>query len=221
MAKKLTLTNLQKTILAELAKSPLKDDFYWTGGTALAYFHLKHRLSYDIDLFSSRPINYQSVKKLVDAIARQTKLEKIDSRKIYDRWEFYLSNNQETRLDFAHFNYSNLKPLKIWQGVKVNSLEDMAADKTLALVDRHDPKDAFDIYYLMTAKGYSSDKLLKLVKQKFDSSFPASLFWSQCLLGAQELKTLSPFMLDNPSQQIKKIVDFFEKQSAQETKAEL
>ena len=35
----------------------IRDNFYFTGGTPLAAFYLKHRLSEDIDLFSEEEVD--------------------------------------------------------------------------------------------------------------------------------------------------------------------
>ena len=43
----MALSSTQKIILDELAKSPLKERFYWSGGTLLAEKYLYHRHSYD------------------------------------------------------------------------------------------------------------------------------------------------------------------------------
>lgn len=49
------LTPNQKNILFLLAKEPvIADNFYLTGGTALAEFYLGHRLSEDLVFFQSR-----------------------------------------------------------------------------------------------------------------------------------------------------------------------
>ncbi|TSC92282.1 MAG: hypothetical protein CEN89_771 [Candidatus Berkelbacteria bacterium Licking1014_7] len=216
------LNKFQKTILKELANSPLKDNFYWTGGTALAFFYLKHRLSYDIDLFSNKQFEYTVVKKLVDKIAKATKINKIEEKKIHDRWEFLISNDQNIRIDFVFYDHKQINPRKQWQGVWVDSLEDMAANKTLALIDRHDPKDAFDIYYILTKHNYTDKKLLNLVKKKFHSDFPVSLFWSQCLLGSQHFRNLTPLLIGkNKDKIINQINEFFEKESAESVKEQI
>jgi predicted nucleotidyltransferase component of viral defense system len=47
------LTKLQLNFLKAFFKTHLKRDFFLTGGTALAEFYLEHRLSEDIDLFTT------------------------------------------------------------------------------------------------------------------------------------------------------------------------
>lgn len=220
--KKQTLTGLQKIVLTSLAESNLKNDFYWTGGTALAFFYLGHRLSYDIDLFSSAPFKYETIIPLVKIIAQKTKLEKIEEKKVFDRWDFFLKNNDEARLEFVHYDFPALGKKDQWQGVRVDSLTDLVANKTMVLIDRHDPKDAFDIYYILTKLAYSPEKLLDLTGQKFNAHFPLSVFWSNCLIGAQQLKTLQPLIkIGKPEKIILEIIDYFEKKSAESLKMSL
>lgn len=212
--KQFNLTNIQSAILDELAKSELKDILYWTGGTAIAYFYLQHRSSYDIDLFSDIPVEFTKLKNLVNNIAKRIGLTNIEEKKIFDRWEFILSNGQETRVDFVFYEHKNIKPRKNWQGIQVDSFEDMIANKTMALIDRNDPKDAFDIYYILTKCRLTDNKLLALVKNKFEGEFTTSLFWSRCLLGAQNFNNLKPLLLNDSSKIFDRIRDFFEKKSA-------
>ncbi len=48
------LTPLQTAFLVTFATLPDQAQFYLTGGTALAEFYLGHRLSFDLDLFTTR-----------------------------------------------------------------------------------------------------------------------------------------------------------------------
>ena len=47
------LSDFQKAFLRFFASLPDQERFYLTGGTALAEYYLGHRLSYDLDLFTS------------------------------------------------------------------------------------------------------------------------------------------------------------------------
>src|SRR3990170_3327816 len=58
------LSDFQKSFLRLFASLPDHERFYLTGGTALAEYYLGHRLSYDLDLFTSvenliLPASYQ------------------------------------------------------------------------------------------------------------------------------------------------------------------
>jgi hypothetical protein len=47
------LSEFQKAFLQLFSSLPDQERFYLTGGTALAEYYLGHRLSYDLDLFTS------------------------------------------------------------------------------------------------------------------------------------------------------------------------
>jgi len=47
------ITNNQRRILTFFPNLPDSQFFYLTGGTALSEFYIGHRLSYDLDLFTS------------------------------------------------------------------------------------------------------------------------------------------------------------------------
>ena len=53
MVKKTILTKNQQLLLNEIGKNKaISEAFYLGGGTALAEFYLKHRLSEDLDFFT-------------------------------------------------------------------------------------------------------------------------------------------------------------------------
>lgn len=214
------LISNHKIILEHLAKSNLHDKFYWTGGTALTYFYLNHRLSNDIDLFSDQKFGYEEIIPFVKDIAKSLDIKDIDEHRIYDRWDFTLvsKKNEKTRLEFVYYGFPKLEPRKMWTGIMVDSLIDMSANKTMAMIDRTDPKDAFDIFYILKKKYYSPEKLLKLVKQKFSVNFSLSTFWSAALTDVKNLNNLSPLLLGTKIQKQKKIseiINYYEQQSAQ------
>src|SRR3989338_7105778 len=47
------LTRVQRAILQCVSAVPGQEQFYLTGGTALAYFYLQHRQSHDLDFFTT------------------------------------------------------------------------------------------------------------------------------------------------------------------------
>jgi len=52
------LSPQQKAFLREFTKTELTNAFRFTGGTALSAFYLEHRLSEDLDFFSSEKIPF-------------------------------------------------------------------------------------------------------------------------------------------------------------------
>ena len=135
----MALSKIQSAIIKALARSPLKKRFYWTGGTLLAEKYLHHRHSYDVDVFTDIPFRYEEVLSLVREVKKSVNLKRVEEKKVFDRLEFFLHNHQEVRFEFVHYQFPRLKPRKIWRGVLIDSLEDLAANKTMALVERHAP----------------------------------------------------------------------------------
>ncbi len=168
------LTTLQRQVLEFFAGLPDQEYFYLTGGTALAEFHLGHRLSLDLDVFTSEtglvlPFSYQ-----VEAAGRQQGLQVAVIRRLATLVEFVLSKGEETvRLDLALDSPFRFEPpVPSEYGVRVNSLADLQADKTLAYYGRAEPRDAVDLYFLLQQA--SKESLLDLAARK-DSGF--DLYW--------------------------------------------
>lgn len=182
------LTPLQQKVLAAFAKSPLADHFYWTGGTLLAGVYLHHRQSEDLDFFSDTRVQYDDLIPFITSCRAMTGLKTIDERRVHDRWEFWIKNHESVRAEFVWYDFPALKPRKRWQGVLIDSLDDLAANKTMALMERHAPKDVVDIYFLMTKKGYTPKRFLDLAHKKFGLQAPVSLFWSQASLADRDLQ---------------------------------
>lgn len=208
------LTHNQLVLIDILKNSPLCEKFYWTGGTLLAHCFLHHRNSIDMDFFSEEKFNYEELIPFIQKVKEKTNAQKIEEFKIYNRWEFILKNSETTRFEFVYYNHDRkrLKPLEKLYGISVDSLEDMAANKLMAFFDRNEPKDLFDIYFLLKKK-FSLKKLLSLAEEKVSVKFSEFMFWSECTKSLSSLNNLKPLLFEtNPvSQKIifQKITDYF------------
>ena len=213
----MALNSTQIIILTELAKSPLRERFYWTGGTLLAEKYLQHRHSHDVDLFSDQPFRYEEVFPLVQAVKNAGELTKIEEKKVFDRWEFFIHNHREVRCEFVHYDFKPLKPRKKWRGVLVDSLDDLSANKTRAALDRREPKDVVDIYFLMTKKKMSLAKLLRLANKKFGVQTNPSALLGQLVSNCRLLMNMRPLLLGAGQKQddlVEKIQKYFKRLSA-------
>ena len=93
-------------------------------------------------------------------------------------------------------------------------MKDIAANKTMAHMDRDEPKDLFDLYFLIKQKDFTPKKLLSLVKQKFGVEFDESLFWSEAFKTLPLLKSLEPFVVQkNKKKLIREVTTYFKKNS--------
>lgn len=147
---------LQDTILSFL---PTFDDFYLTGGTALARFYLNHRLSEDLDLFikvrKEDELQTNRQKKRADRYAQDLVSLLSGTFEISDElYDFYYSRFYVKTKDCAmkidvvreHLHYGEL--VETPDGFYMNNLEDIAATKIAAFEDRAEIKDIIDLLYL-------------------------------------------------------------------------
>jgi len=211
------LFSIQKKVLDLFKESNLNGKFYWTGGTMLSFVYLKHRLSVDLDFFSETSFNYNDVIGFVNNLKAVLKLSKVEGKKIFDRYEFFLTNSENVRLEFVFYNFPTLKPRKKWEGIFIDSLDDIAANKTMAFFDRNDVKDLFDVYFLISKENFTPQKLLKLVENKFGVRFSESNFWSESFKSFKKLENLTPLLIAknerDKSEILKEIEAYFTKNS--------
>jgi len=201
------LEPIQKKTLKLFAKSAIKDRFYWTGGTLLSHLYLHHRQSQDLDFFTDKPFLYNRVNSFVSGLKTALNLHSIEKNKIYDRWDFFLHNEQELRIEFVLYEFPKLKLRKKWQGIYIDSLDDLAVNKTMALFDRNDPKDLIDLYFLLTKAGYKINILLKGVEKKFGLSIDEDSFWSECLKSLKDIKIVEPLLVAKNKEKQKEIIE--------------
>lgn len=128
------LSDFQISFLRLFASLPDQECFYLTGGTALAEYYLAHRLSYDLDLFTSDadlivPFSYR-----VEQAAQSAGMEIADVRRFASFVEFQAVQNEDTlKVDLALDSPFRFAPVELGDaGVMVNDFQDICTDKTLA-----------------------------------------------------------------------------------------
>ncbi len=168
------LSDFQKTFLRLFASLPDQERFYLTGGTALAEYYLGHRLSYDLDLFTSDadlivPFSYR-----VEEAGKSAGLGVNIVRRFASFVEFQINQGEDRlKIDLALDSPFRLAPVELCDaGVMVNDFQDIQADKTLAFFGRAEPRDAIDLYFLLQRTKF--DDLAELARQK-DTGF--DLYW--------------------------------------------
>jgi Domain of unknown function (DUF1814). len=212
------LTASQKIALEVLASSFLKNKFYWTGGTLLSYYYLHHRYSYDLDFFSEEEFSFDEINQLVNEIKVKGNFEKVEFKKIYDRYEFVFIGKESLRVEFVYYNHEKktLRKRKKFLRVFIDSLEDIAANKLIALLDRSEPKDVFDLYFIFTSTKISPQRLIKLVEKKFGVLVSLADVWGRAVLIGEKMAEIEPLVLGDRDEKkvlFKKIKEYFEKNS--------
>jgi hypothetical protein len=177
------LTRLQQEFLTVFSRIPDQARFYLTGGTALTEFYLGHRLSFDLDLFTSDqeliiPTSFQ-----IQTLGVASGFEITVIRRFASFVEFVISRGDESlKVDLAldsPFRFS--PPIDSEIGVWVNDLQDLQIDKLLAYYGRAEPRDAVDLFFIFQQNSVS--RLLQLAAQK-DPGF--DLYWFAVALNRAE-----------------------------------
>ncbi len=170
------LTPLQSSVLGFLFEEERIGElgFFLTGGTALAAFHLHHRISEDLDLFVRREdLDFGTVfRGLSENLKKFGDVETALVSKSFLRIFLHSPNGQWDRLkiEFAQEVPAQIaSPLTI-DHVIVDSLEDIATNKISAILGRDKPRDLFDLYAILSRTTLTLDVLFKNVIRK-DASF--------------------------------------------------
>lgn len=139
---------VHREILLRLAGlEPVHRHFFLTGGTALAVFYLHHRISEDLDLFSADEVDLGGVHEILKRnLGKDVVLIQASPR-------FYSYLIRGVKVDVVHDPLSSvierpLVDLSDGQAIRVDPLEEIAANKLCAAVSRFEPKDAVDLYAL-------------------------------------------------------------------------
>jgi predicted nucleotidyltransferase component of viral defense system len=166
------LTPVQEAFLRVFAELPDCDQFYLTGGTALAEFYLGHRLSNDLDFFTGvdglvQPLSFQ-----LEKFAKKHDLGIQVIRRFATYVELLVTHEEETlKIDLALDSPFRLElPVLCAPGIYVNNFTDLCVDKLLAYYGRAEPRDAVDLFFILQSE--SRQTLFDQAAQKdpgFDS----------------------------------------------------
>lgn len=216
MPKNKILTDFQKGVLKEIGKSQLARFFVWSGGTALSFYYLQHRLSVDLDFMSQDLFRDESLLIELRKIAKVLDIKSIEEQKIFNRQEFWLKKNKETlKTEFVFYPFPFIKrPKRLKEfNIKIDSLEDMLTNKAHAAYERSEPKDIFDIYCILLTKKVSFLKIFKWVEKKFGVKIDPVLFTSNVLKGADRLEEIKPLILKRGFFKLSAIKDYFQREA--------
>jgi len=129
--------------------------FFLTGGSALGLFYLHHRLSYDLDLFTTEEVEGIEVRNLVFRVTKTIGAECQAVRSAPDFHRFRLTRGEERELiDVVVDRTPQLDGIKEdFEGIRVDTIREMIANKLTTLISRSELKDVVDLYFLKQA-GY-------------------------------------------------------------------
>jgi predicted nucleotidyltransferase component of viral defense system len=124
------------------------DKLYLTGGTALARFYFNHRLSEALDFFTTTDDLKLIANDLRLRLLERGFVVQMDKLEVYFARFYVQVENVSLKIDFAK-EFNLVDPLQLTtQGIYINSLEDLGANKITAFEDRAAIKDVIDLYYI-------------------------------------------------------------------------
>ena len=150
------------SLLINLQQEPLLTPFYLAGGTALA-LHLGHRKSFDLDLFGQSRLPIEELAGLLKSYP--------DARELLRSKNITVWSIADVKVDIVNYHYAPIgKPIEE-NGLRLLSIEDIAAMKLEAIKGRGKKRDFYDLFILL--QKYSLKELLSYHQKKFkdDSTF--------------------------------------------------
>lgn len=175
------LTPKQQIIWDEVKSSNfIKQNFYFTGGTALSAVYLHHRESEDLDFFSPEMFDTLPVLNLMNEWSHKHKfkitLQELEVVRIF-LLEF--QDKEKLKVDFGYYPYKRVKKGEVLDAVEVDSLLDIAVNKLQTIHQRSDAKDFIDLYFLL--KDFTVWDLMEGVRVKFRMELDPYIVAADCL----------------------------------------
>lgn len=149
--------------------------FELAGGPALAAGYLGHRLSDDFDLFGPPmpPDEWQAAHAALNALWARHDLS-VHTEGIQRSFARYWVGKRPVKVELAQDSAYHVAPSQAAvDGMPIRSLEDLAADKTLALFDRAATRDFVDVFALL--QRYEMSQLVRWAREK-DPGFNSHWF---------------------------------------------
>lgn len=163
------LTPFQEEVLTKISQYQELQDFYLTGGTALAGFYLHHRYSDDLDFFThSENFNTIKLDRVIKDLCHHQgyKIESVRRETLF--YECFLSAKEKgpaLKIDFVKDISIHFGKKQKWQEVWIDSLQNIASNKITAIFGRTEVKDFVDFYFLFK-QNLSLESLFKEAQQK-------------------------------------------------------
>lgn len=168
------LTPLQADLLGAFFRRPTP--FFLTGGAALIAYYRAPRETRDLALFAAPDADIGAAgDALIDA-ARDVGAEATILQQSGDFRRYSVARNEErTLVDLVVDRAPQAIAEKLSFGsVRVDPLAEIGANKLCALLDRIEPRDVFDLEWILN-QGCELSSLVELANRKHVGADPASL----------------------------------------------
>jgi len=163
------LTPAQKFVFTKLAI--FKHIGVLAGGTALA-FQLKHRRSFDFDIFTFKKIPPDLAWEVKKIFGKKIKVIKESEN------ELTFLTSKKVKITFFYYPFKPLYKAIRTGSISIFDWRDIAADKAYTLGRRPIYRDYVDTFFIIK-KGHKLENIILDAKQKFEDLFSEKLFLEQ------------------------------------------
>ena len=144
------------SLLEKLSTLPVLEDARLVGGTALA-LQLGHRTSVDLDFFGRINADSEDLRDILREVGR------VEVASVSKNINIFWING--VKVDMVNYPYPWLDLPTVEDGVRLASLNDIAAMKISAIVNRGTKKDFIDLYTLL--QHFALDEILDMYSRKY------------------------------------------------------
>ncbi len=169
------LTGIQRQALEAFFRHETR--FFLSGGAALAGFHLAHRTTHDLDLFTEVSALDDGERALL-LVAEElgATLEKIQTSPDFRR-RILRRGEEAVVIDLVHDRApQGPLPKQSFGNIRVDPPLEILANKLCALLSRSELRDLIDVYALEQA-GFRIEDALPIAEMKDAGMTPAQLAW--------------------------------------------
>mgnify|MGYP001559797074 CR=1 FL=1 len=168
-----TLTENTKKVWNQISKFDNLRDFYLAGGTALA-LQIGHRISVDLDFFSSNPIKKTLLKDIENFFEKPVEVI------IKSKNELTISVDK-VKITFLHYPFPLIYSLKKENGknIKLADVQEISLMKAYALGRRQSFKDYVDMYAVVSKNFITLRSIIENSKNKYGEVFNDRVFLEQ------------------------------------------
>lgn len=173
---RIELSPIQRAVLREFFAR--EKGFFLTGGAALAGYHLHHRPTTDLDLFTLEDAAFERGRYVLAdaALALRASFEIRQDAPGFLRGAI-AREDEPLMVDLVRERVHQLRPEKILHdGIRVDPPEEILANKLTALIGRLEERDLVDVYFLEQA-GFRVEDVLVAALEKDGGCTPAQLAW--------------------------------------------
>ena len=135
-----TVDSVTLAVLRRLMADPSTGNFVLVGGTALA-LQIGHRKSVDLDLFTLDHFEPDVLLSALLPTYTPTLLQKSSLSLV--------CTIEGIKVDFIHFRYPFIRPVRVEDGLRLLTIEDIAPMKLDAIAGRGSKKDFYDMFFLL------------------------------------------------------------------------